>query len=238
MGILDDVRLFKNKFTSQAIVDNYLNEGKAHITKDDWAQLLYTCLQANKLTDAVKLLRGTRYSLVHCSNTTYTADTTEIPVSELIHYFMDEEADTTLKPDGITIICANGNVYVSEDWANEEQTALTVTYLYNFEGPRGTGLDRTATIVAVGPDTWQSDANILPYTQKSTISSAVSKSPKAIESTPVVSLSADVATLSKYGIVIGAVTDSGAAYDITFYSLIKPANTLYLKVIVEDLING
>lgn len=236
MGKLDDVRLFKNKFTSQAVVDSYLNEGKAHINKDDWAQLLYTCLQANKLTDAVKLLRGTRYSLVHCSNTTYTVNTAEIPVSELIHYFKEE--DTTLKPDGITIICANGNVYISEGWANEEQTALTVTYLYNFEGPRGTGLDRTATVVAIDPSTWQSDSSILPYTQKSTIANAVSKSPKVIEATPVVSLSADVATLSKYGIVIGAVTDSGTAYDITFYSLIKPTNTLYLKVIVEDLVNG
>ena len=136
MGQLDNVKLFKNKFINQDVVDSYLNEAKAHINKDDWAQLLYTCLQANKLTDAVKLLRGTRYSLVHCSNSSYDVNTTEIPISELIHYF--KESDTTLNPEGVTIICANGNVYMSEGWADEEaKTKFSVRFLYSFTGPQG-----------------------------------------------------------------------------------------------------
>ena len=61
---LDDIKLFKNKFINEDTVNGYLSEGKAHITKDDWAQLLYTCLQANKLTEAVKSLNQNRYYVI------------------------------------------------------------------------------------------------------------------------------------------------------------------------------
>ena len=111
---LDDIKLFKNKFINEDTVNGYLNEGKAHITKDDWAQLLYTCLQANKLTEAVKDLKKTRYSILHCtSNANKT--TTRIPASSLKQLFPDADSEYDEVPfeKGLTVLCPNGNVFVT-----------------------------------------------------------------------------------------------------------------------------
>lgn len=136
---LDDIKLFKNKFLDEATVDNYLNEPKVHLTKDDWAQLLYTCLQANKLTDAVKSLKQTRYSVLYCT-VNAPPETTEISAGAFNQLFPEPDSPLEDVPfeKGLTAICANGNVFMTKGLVEHiNGIFVEVEYIATFQGPQG-----------------------------------------------------------------------------------------------------